>query len=553
MTLRKKLFMNTLIPIVLAMAMIGFIILQTFTIQTTAQDDTKLLLTVKELEQSLVVASQSLNNFTYLDSEANKNEALAILQETKGNLEALASLTRIPEHQTIVEKIASKFENLEKATESGFQENNRSEIKKQSIRIKGILNDMYLLKKETNEWYQEMIQVTKQKIGFITTSTIIGSVLLIIATILYSYVAAKRITKPINQIVDCAQAAATGNLTMDTSTLSYQANSRYEIDQLTKSFADMMNNLKSTVQSIDNIGKDVNLFTQEVTSHMNNIHESSNQVATSTDELAKGSYTMSEDIQSVALQMNNMADQFRDVMRTSEQSADTGKQALEAVQNGQYSLEKQSSIAKDISTTSLDIKEAVTQFSQFTTEIEGAANAVHTIASQTNLLALNAAIEAARAGEAGKGFAIVAEEVKKLSSETENATNLITSMVSYIQDGITHILTTAERGYLLSNEQSQSMVETEQSFSVITMHITNIHRDLQNLTREMAQTNEMSQQVNSTIENISAITEETAAGTEEISASTQEQLLSFQKISAKIDDLEAMTNTLMNELKKFTL
>ncbi|UNT54338.1 methyl-accepting chemotaxis protein [Lysinibacillus capsici] len=553
MTLRKKLFMNTLIPIVLAMAMIGFIILQTFTIQTTAQDDTKLLLAVKELEQSLVVASQSLNNFTYLDSEANKNEALAILQETKSNLEALASLTRLPEHQKIVEKIASKFEYLEKATESGFQENNRSEIKKQSIRIKGILNDMHLLKKETNEWYQEMIQVTKQKIGFITTTTIIGSVLLIIATILYSYVAAKRITKPINQIVDCAQAAATGNLTIDTSTLSYQANSRYEIDQLTKSFADMMNNLKSTVQSIDYIGKDVNLFTQEVTSHMNNIHESSNQVATSTDELAKGSYTMSEDIQSVALQMNTMADQFKDVMHTSEQSADTGKQALEAVQNGQYSLEKQSSIAKDISTTSLDIKEAVTQFSQFTSEIEGAANAVHTIASQTNLLALNAAIEAARAGEAGKGFAIVAEEVKKLSTETENATNLITSMVSHIQDGITHILTTAERGYLLSNEQSQSMVETEQSFSVITMHITNIYRDLQNLTKEMAQTNEMSQQVNSTIENISAITEETAAGTEEISASTQEQLLSLQKISTKIDELQAMTDTLMNELKKFTL
>lgn len=205
MTLRKKLFMNTLIPIVLAMAMIGFIIIQTFNIQTTAQDDTKLLLAVKELEQSLVVASQSLNNYTYLDSEANKNEALAILQETKSNLEALAALTRIPDHQQIIDKISDKFDDLEKATESGFQENNRSEIKKQSIRIKGILNDMHLLKKETNEWYQEMIQVTKQKIGFITTTTIIGSVLLILATIIYSYVAAKRITKPINQIVECAQ------------------------------------------------------------------------------------------------------------------------------------------------------------------------------------------------------------------------------------------------------------------------------------------------------------------------------------------------------------
>ncbi|UZN00656.1 hypothetical protein OL548_14785 [Lysinibacillus sp. MHQ-1] len=39
-------------------------------------------------------------------------------------------------------------------------------LKKQSLRIKGILNDMYLLKKETNEWYQEMIQVTKQKNWF---------------------------------------------------------------------------------------------------------------------------------------------------------------------------------------------------------------------------------------------------------------------------------------------------------------------------------------------------------------------------------------------------
>ncbi len=535
------------------MAMIGFIIVQTFDIQTTAQDDTELLLAVKELEQSLVVASQSLNNYTFLDSEANKNEALSILKETKVNLEKLSTIAKISEHTAIIKKIEDKYDALAKASEAGFLAHNRPEIKKQAIRISGILNDMFLLKKETNEWYKETNDLAAQKISFITTTTIIGSILLLIATIIFSYVATKRITKPINQIVDCAQLVATGNLTIDISSLPYKEGSRNEVDQLTENFSKMIVSLKNTVQSIDHVGKNVSLFTKDVTSYIDTVNEGNKQIATSTDELAKGSLTISEDIQSAAILMNTMADQFTTVQETSEQSAVNGSKALTAVQNGRSSLEKQSSIAKDISSTSVNIKEAVTQFSQFTTEIEGAANAVHAIADQTNLLALNAAIEAARAGEAGKGFAIVAEEVKKLSNETEKATSLISSMVTHIQDGITLILSTAEHGHQLSNEQLQSMTDTEKSFEAIATHVLDINDQLQLLTKDMEQTSEMSTQMNSAIENISAITEETAAGTEEISASTQAQLGSFEKISEKVSELQEMTNTLTVELKKFTL
>lgn len=545
--------MNILIPIVLAMAMIGFIIVQTFDIQTTAQDDTELLLAVKELEQSLVLASQSLNNYTFLASEANKNEALSTLQETKINLEKLSTIAKITEHKAIIKKIGGKYDELEKAAEAGFLAHNRPEIKKQSIRISGILNDMYLLKKETNEWYKETNDLATQKISFITTSTIIGSILLLIATIIFSYAATKKITTPINRIVDCAQLVAAGNLTIDTSSLPYKKGSRNEVDQLTENFSKMIVSLKSTVQSIDHVGKNVGLFTKDVTSYIETVNEGSQQIATSTDELAKGSLTISEDIQSTAILMNTMADQFTTVQETSEQSAVNGNKALTAVQNGRSSLEKQSSIAKDISSTSINIKEAVTQFSQFTTEIEGAANAVHAIADQTNLLALNAAIEAARAGEAGKGFAIVAQEVKNLSHETEKATTFISSMVTQIQDGITRILSTAEHGHQLSKEQLQSMTDTEKSFEVIATHVLDINNQLKHLTKDMEKTSEMSQHMNNAIENISAITEETAAGTEEISASTQEQLGSFKKISDKVSELQEMTNTLSEELKKFTL
>lgn len=54
---------------------------------------------------------------------------------------------------------------------------------------------------------------------------------------------------------------------------------------------------------------------------------------------------------------------------------------------------------------------------------------ISSIATKTNLLSLNATIEAARAGEAGRGFAVVASEVKRLASDTKEATDKAARMV----------------------------------------------------------------------------------------------------------------------------
>ena len=73
------------------------------------------------------------------------------------------------------------------------------------------------------------------------------------------------------------------------------------------------------------------------------------------------------------------------------------------------------------------------EMTETASEIESVLSLIRDIASRTNLLALNATIEAARAGDAGKGFAVVAGEVKTLSSQTNQAVDVIQQKIADIR------------------------------------------------------------------------------------------------------------------------
>lgn len=548
MSIGKRIILFSSIPLVISLLLIGFIISQMVNLQRSSSNEVELLLTAETLNGDLISAEQALSHYSSNASEGNKIAALSAVQKIQGDIDDLIGQLKTDDQMHWYERISDKYEKLSTTAQEALQSSDVNEVKRQAARTGGILNDVFMLNRSANQWYEKEMAQRKADIEQLIWFTVIASAVLIVLSIIASGILTRKTATPIQKLAEKANQVAEGDLTVE---IQETKTRKDEIGQLESAFQYMMTSLTDTIKSIDTMNREVNEFSEDLTREVNMLTEGSKQVASSTEELAQGSQSISSDIQESSSLIDNMASDFEANVEATKQSRTQSRNALQSVNQGQESLSNQRQIVDQSVQSMKQVEGSVQSFVQYTDEIENTVQLVNEIAEQTNLLALNAAIEAARAGEHGKGFAVVAEEVRKLADESTKATKQIFEMVQHIQNGVTNIQEVTERSMNLSQEQQQSMEHTEGAFSHIDQQVSVIHEELETLAEGVEKSNSIAAQIAASQQNISAVTEETAASTEEIHASTEQQQRSFETVQEKVQSLRGLITSLDDQLKKF--
>jgi methyl-accepting chemotaxis protein len=143
----------------------------------------------------------------------------------------------------------------------------------------------------------------------------------------------------------------------------------------------------------------------------------------------------------------------------------------------------------EMSAASMDLLEKVSKIHALMPTIIKALSGIDGIASQTNLLALNAAIEAARAGEHGRGFAVVADEVRALSTRSTEFSSLIKEQITSINaqvEQLTHdvgVVASQDVSYVITakkdiHEALDSIIVKAESDSKVTAELEQVVQEL---------------------------------------------------------------------------
>ncbi|MER1998521.1 MAG: methyl-accepting chemotaxis protein, partial [Lysinibacillus sp.] len=379
-------------------------------------------------------------------------------------------------------------------------------------------------------------------------ATIVVILICIGLSAILAYLTIRSILRPIRLLKTTATAISNGDLTK---TIPPMRND--EIGQLGQRFVTMQNNLVALIRQVENSSQNVQNATNLLNNHAHETSSATELASASVQQIAATlDSQMAANEQNVRT-MDSMEQGITAIAANSQEIAGLSQEALATATIGtntvQRTVSQMQSIAQSVTLADENVQELSTRIA----EIDSIVDVISAIANQTNLLALNASIEAARAGVHGQGFAVVAQEVGKLAESSQASAKQISDLILSIQGD-----TTQSVNYMSSvkgNVQDGLAVtdETAQHFTRIVTSLEQITPMIEHISSNTEELAAAAEQATGSASELSSQSQENTAAVEEIAAITEQINHSMKEIETATGSLQHMSETLHDEIKKFTV
>ena len=404
------------------------------------------------------------------------------------------------------------------------------------------------------------------------------------AAVLAGVVFARRLTRPLGQIVRVAERVGRGDLSE-----TLKVTSRDEIGQLAstvnetvvrlrsqviteterdeekKKREDLQKNIQTFLDTVMEISQgdlsrrgqvtpdvlgsvvdSINVMVEEIASILGDVRHAAlrvagnaNEMIGATDQMAGGAQAQAREITTVSHTMESMSRSVRDVANTAEKAAGAARSTLQAAQKGDQAVRDSLSGMQRIRGEVQVISKKIKNLGDRSLEISEIVNLIEELASHTNLLALNAAIEAAGAGEAGLRFGVVADEIRKLAERAAKATKDVAALIRTVQTETQEAVVAMEEGTREVEAGYQVTIRAEEHIKEIAGTSTTSAELAQGISRASAQQVEGVEGVARAMQSIA-----------QVAVNTEQAVLQTRKT---VEDLVKLADELARSLARFKL